>query len=297
MGVTITYRGDDDLVLSQVCTDGDIDNTYNGSTHKAIEEAADNADIVLVYQGSDLNMIEHLAALAGAEVIPPYLLDAEAEELLALGGLPMTLSDGDTTASHTIVGGLEEMASYAAAPAGFSTGASQVFLAEAGNVVGFEWHLSAPAITEGPEEEGGEYVNSWTLALLVQSLEGDNFVIQLGSRNGDTGPALGGNTIIVQRNAVTVYSAENLASVPQVVGVDLDKVAGKLRLSIDDDAVVLSADGITGSNFISGVLVGEGVGVDAAYAGDTISATIVAHAADMESAHTAGAVDRYGVEI
>lgn len=294
MGVTITYRGDDDLVLAQVCTDGDIENTYNGSTHKAIEEAAENAGADLV-QGSDLNMIEQLAAMANA--LPPYLLDAEAAELMALGGLPMTLSNGDTTATHTIAGGLEEEAVYAAAPAGFSTGECPIFLAEAGAIVGFEWHVTAPAITEGPEEEGGDYVNSWTMSLMVQSLQGDTFVIQLGSRNGDTGPALGGNTIIVQRSAVTVYSAENLASVPEVIGIDLDKVAGKLRLTVDDAAVVLSADGITGTQFLTAVLVGEGVAVDAAYAGDTISATIVEHAADMTATHTAGAVDRMGVEI
>lgn len=69
MPVTITYHGDDDLVLEQVCTDGAIDSAYDGSTHRAIENAATAAGVVL-WQGADLNMIEQLAAGAGEAV--PY---------------------------------------------------------------------------------------------------------------------------------------------------------------------------------------------------------------------------------
>ncbi len=228
--------------------------------------------------------------------IPPFLLDAGAEELALQGVQPMTLSDGGITASYVLQGGLETASGYGAAPAGFTAGASQVFTAEAG-IVGFEWHINAPEIVSGPVDDGGGYVNFYEFTLMIVSGDGDNFAMNLGSRNGDDGVSLGGNHVLLKRSGVTVFSDENRPAMPEKISVDIDKDAGVLRIHVDDVPLALSADSIIGTQFFTAILLSEGPALDAAYIGSTISATIVEHAADMTGTHTAGAVDRRGVVI
>lgn len=81
MPTEITYHGNDDNLLAQVCTDAELEINAAQCTENAIGEAYAAAGVPQAYFGNEVNEIELLAASTGA-ALPVLILAAGAVDIV-----------------------------------------------------------------------------------------------------------------------------------------------------------------------------------------------------------------------
>lgn len=289
MAIAITKRGNDQNVLSQVLTDGNIVSSYNGNTQLAVEKAAIAAGVALAYYGNDLNMIERLATAAAPVYV--FALDDDGTLAAAMGRawLPTIAPDymhfsqvleetgiqGYTAATSKIfnddgsfplrAGKVVVVAEYevtaAPAPALIQTHGIFVAITDAGAAVGI--------VTAGFENGGGG-LNTYA--------------------NPNGGGA--GNTLL------TAVGAASL--VGQRIGLYVDSDTGAMGM-VTSEAGDLGAIGgaaviAAGRRFSPGLFINDDAAAGAT-AGKTLAGRLYINAADLTLAYPAGAVDCYGVAL
>lgn len=142
------YRGNDDNALALVISDRAISYTMlPRNTRKNIDAAAAAASVTLTSVGNDRVAIDELYdALAVAPLA--YTWNATAPEVEAVFNGRATMSNGNMTATRTLVGGLATLFQAGAMPAGLMDGSGTRLDASASGTVTVT--LTMPAAGAGP---------------------------------------------------------------------------------------------------------------------------------------------------
>lgn len=280
MPVEITYFGNDDNKLAQVCTDAELEIVATQCTENAIGEAYAAAGVPQEYFGSELNEIELLAGAAA----PPYVFklddDGTLADLFGMGYLPaeepefmsyeIVTNGSNTTAAALSARALLDEGSFALVPGKIVVLCECVILEAPAAAVEQSQGVGI-AITSD-----GEIVGYFNVGL--KSYDGA-FVSYTG-----TGPETD-----TQESPLIAASL-----VGQRVGFYVDSDTGVIGYATSEAG---DAGAVTGAIMNVAHRVTQGLYLKHETTGETIAAQLIINADDMGLTYPAGAVDVYGVEI